>query len=130
MDEEREMAKRGVCALACFFGVVLLAAAMAAGGETMEPVKTEDGLFELTVMELHDNHGVTEVAGKIANNSGRDYKSALFTLIAYRPDGGEAARREVKIEGLANGCFRVFRVDVNANILAIGKFGIAFNSGE
>jgi len=111
-------------------GVVLLTAPMAAAAADLEPVKTEDGLFELTVMELHDNHGVTQVAAKIVNGSGRDYKIASFTLIAYRPDGVEAARREVKVEGLANGALKVFRVDVNANILAIGKFGIAFDSGE
>jgi len=96
----------------------------------MEPVETEGGLFKLSVMGLHDNHGVTEVTGKIANNSGQDYKAASFTLIAYRADGGEAARRDVKVVELANGAFRVFRVDVNANILMIAKFGVVFNSGQ
>jgi len=123
------MMKRGLGTMACILGVLLLAATMAPGAE-MEPVQTEDGLFTLKVMELMDNHGVTEVAGKITNNSGQDYKGANFTLIAYRADGGEAARREVKIENLANGGFRVFRVDVNANILAIADFSIVFNSGE
>jgi len=124
------MIKTGVGTMACTVGLLLLAAAIAAGAEKMEPVQTEDGLFTLKVMELMDNHGVTEVTGKITNNSGQDYKAAIFTLIAYRPDGGEAARRDVKIEDLANGAFKVFRVDVNANILAIGDFGIVFNSGQ
>ena len=108
----------------------MVVAAVAAGAGSMEPVETEDGLFKLSVLELHDLHGITEVTGKIVNNSGRDYEAANFTLIAYRADGGEAARKDVEVEDLVNGALKVFRVDVNANILAIAKFGILFNSGE
>lgn len=114
----------------CFLGVLFVAASMAAAAASMEPVETEDGLFKLTVMELHDDHGVTQVAGKIANNSGQDYKTAGFTLVAYRADGAVAAKRDVKVEDLANGSFRVFRVDVNAYILSIASFGIVFNPAE
>ncbi len=103
---------------------------MAAAAGSMEPVETEDGLFKLTVMELHDDHGVTQVAGKIANNSGQDYKTADFTLVAYRADGAVAAKRDVKVEDLSNGSFKVFRVDVNAYILSIASFGIVFNPAE
>lgn len=122
--------KRGAGVVACLLGVLLVMAMAAAGAGDMEPVETEDGLFKLSVMELHDNHGVTEVTGKIANNSGQDYKTANFTVIAYRADGGEAARRDVEVEDLVDGAFKVFRVDVGANILAIAKFAIVFNPGE
>jgi len=130
MHEEEIAMNRGFGVAACFLGVLLVVATVAAGAGSMEPIETEDGLFKLSVLELHDLHGITEVTGKIVNNSGRDYEAANFTLIAYRADGGEAARRDVKVVELANGAFRVFRVDVNANILMIAKFGVVFNSGQ
>jgi hypothetical protein len=130
MHKEEMAMKRGFGVAACFLGALLVVAAVAAGAGSMEPIETEDGLFKLSVLGLHDNHGITEVTGKIVNNSGQDYEAANFTLIAYRADGGEAARKNVEIEDLVNGALKVFRVDVNANILMIDKFGILFNSEE
>ena len=124
---------RRVGSVACGMGLllaILVMVAAVAGAAGMEPVETEDGLFKLKVMDLHDNHGVTEVTGKIVNNSGQDYKTAIFTLIVYRPDGDEATRKEVEVQDIASGALKVFRVDVDVNILTIAKFGIVFDSGE
>jgi DNA-directed RNA polymerase subunit RPC12/RpoP len=67
--------------------------------------------------------------GEITNRSGRDYRTAQFTLSVYSPDGTLAGAFPIFITTFASGQTKSFDENIEVPLENVGKYKIQFDAG-